>query len=199
MTNFTLPPFVIERDGRWIDVDLRGDLGEWARLTAQDVLIRSGVSRSYKREKQLTKMFEGAGEIARRAPGASIVYLLYPALGEGIRAVVRFSPVDMSGWEEDEAWPVMLKGLIPDEPWEEPPEITEIATPAGSCHRIRRRYLEGEGNVRSVGEQLAYCWVFPQYGAGVVMTTEFGNLEEAGMWRPALDELASAAKLDEAS
>jgi hypothetical protein len=35
----------------------------------------------------------------------------------------------------------------------------------------------------------------PQYGAAMVMATGFANLQEAGMWRPVLDELASAVGL----
>jgi hypothetical protein len=38
-------------------------------------------------------------------------------------------------------------------------------------------------------------WIFPQYGAAMVMATGFANLQEAGMWRPVLDELASAIGL----
>jgi hypothetical protein len=37
MTNFTLPPFVVDWDGRWVDVDMRGDLREWAQGTTRDV------------------------------------------------------------------------------------------------------------------------------------------------------------------
>jgi hypothetical protein len=196
MTDFTLPPLVVDYDGRWIDVDMHGDLASWARATATEVLTRWGAAPGGKRQKQLVKLFEGAGEIARRAQDSNMIFLLYPVLDEGVRAAVRFCPVDMSGWDSsDEAWPVLLKGLIPDEPWEEPPEITELATPAGTCHRIRRRTVTGEGSTRGVGEQFAYCWIFPQYGAGVVMTTAFQNLEEAGLWTSALDDLASSARL----
>jgi hypothetical protein len=198
MTDFSLPPLTVDYDGRWVAVDLHGDLHEWARRAAAEVLARWG-SRSGKREKQLATLLEGAGDLARRAGDASIALLLYPVLGEGVRAVVRFSPVDMSGHDGEDAWQVLLTGLIPDEPWEEPAEITEIATGAGPCRRIMRRYVTGEGSggVRPVGEQIAYAWVFPQFGAGVVMGTAFINLQEAGMWRPVLDELAAATRLED--
>jgi hypothetical protein len=198
MTYFTLPPMIVNYDGRWTKVDMHGDLGAWARETARDVLDRFGKRPGGKQEKKLTKYFEGVGTLARRAQDSNAVYMLYPILGEGARAIVRFCPVDMGGWQEDEAWPTLLKGLIPDEPWEEPPEITEMATPAGTCHRIRRRGVTGDGSVRSVGEQFAYCWVFPEYGAAVVMTTAFQNLQEPGLWRPALDELAMAVGMEQA-
>jgi hypothetical protein len=199
MTEFSLPPMVVNYDGRWIDVDIHGDIADWAQRSARDVLDRFGQRPGGKREKKLAKYLEGAGTIARRAQDSNMMYMLYPVLGEGVRAIVRFCPVDMSGWQEDEAWPVLLKGLIPDEPWEESPEITEMATPAGTCRRIKRRTVTGEGSTRGVGEQLAYCWVFPQYGAGVVMTTAFQSLQEAGLWMPTLDELALAVGMEQAS
>jgi len=196
MADFTLPPMVVSYDGRWIEVDMSGDLGAWAQRTARDVLDRCGEHPGGRQEKRLAKYLEDAGAIARRAQDSNMVYMLYPVLGEGVRAIVRFCPVDMSGWEKDEAWPVLLKGLVPDE---KPLEITELETPAGTCHRIRGRTITGKGKARKAGEQFAYCWVLPQYGAGVVMTTAFEDLAEAVFWRPTLDELALAVELEQTS
>jgi hypothetical protein len=200
MTDFTLPPITVNCDARWIKLDLDGDLGAWARRTASDALSRFSEPPGGEQQERLATYFAGVGEIARRAQDASIVLLLYPVLWEVVRSVVRFCPVNMSGWDSsDEAWPVLLKGLVPDEPWEEPAEITELPTDAGLCHRIRRRSIRGDDDIRGVGEELGYCWTFPQYGAAMVMATGFANLQEAGMWRPVLDELASAVGLKEES
>lgn len=193
MTGFTLPPLVVDHDERWLDVPLRGDLRPWAKATARDIAGRAGLKG--RDERKLTGILEGAGEIAQRATDASMGLLLFPDIREPIRAFVRFCPLDLAGTGSDEAWPAIRESLLPDEPWEEPAEITEFTTRAGTCHRIRRTSVTGQGSVRAVGEQLAYVWVFPQYDAGVVMTTAFGNLEDAGRWRPALDELAGTAQL----
>ncbi len=195
MSEFTLPPLVIDHDDRWLDVPLRGDIQQWAKSTARDIAARAGLER--REERELTEILEGAGEIAQRAQDASMGLLLFPDIREPVRAFVRFCPVDLAGADDDAAWPALRDWLLPDEPWEEPADITEIATKAGTCHRIRIRQVTGEGSVRAVGEQLAYAWVFPRYDAGVIMTTAFGNLEDAGRWRPALDELAATGQLTE--
>jgi hypothetical protein len=196
MTDFTLPPIVVSCDARWIKLDLDGDLGAWAQRTASDALNRFSEPSGGEQQDRLATYFAKVGEIARRAQDASVVLLLYPVLWGEVRSVVRLCPVNMSGWDSsDEAWRVLLKSLIPDEPWEEPAEITEMPTDAGPCRRIRRRSIRGDDDIRSVGEELGYCWIFPQYGAAMVMATGFANLQEAGMWRPVLDELASAVGL----
>ncbi len=46
-------------------------------------------------------------------------------------------------------------------------------------------------------EHLLYLWLFPQYGAGIVMSCTFQSLAEAGQWRSAVDELAASARLDQ--
>lgn len=195
MTEFSVPPLAVDYDGRWIAVDLHGDLHEWAKRAAADVTRRWGG----RKQRRLLPLLEGAGELARSAGDASIVLLLYPVPGEGIRAIVRFCPVDLAGLEGDEAWSELLGDPVPDEPWEEPAEITQLSTNAGPCRRVLRKWVAGEGNTRGLGEQANYVWLFPQYGAGVIMTTSFVNLAEAGRWRPVLDELATAAELRQTS
>jgi hypothetical protein len=194
MSGFSLPPLVVDHDDRWLDVPLRGDVRQWAKSTARDIAGRAGLKG--RQERKLAGILEGAGEIAQRATDASMGLLLFPDIWEPIRAFVRFCPVDLAGADGDQAWPALRDWLLPDEPWEEPADITEIATKAGTCHRVRIRQVTGEGSVRAVGEQLAYAWVFPRYDAGVIMTTAFPNLEDAGRWRPALDELAATAELE---
>jgi hypothetical protein len=195
MSGFTLPPLVVDYDDRWLDVPLRGDARQWARTTARDIACRADLKG--RQERKLAGILEGAGEIAQRATDASMGLLLFPDIREPIRAFVRFCPVDLAGTDGDEAWPALRDWLLPDEPGEEPADITEIATRAGTCRRIRFRPVTSEGSVRAVGEQVAYAWVFPRYDAGVIMTTAFPNIEDAGRWRPALDELAAAARLEE--
>jgi len=195
MSGFTLPPLVVDHDQRWLDVPLRGDVRQWATSTARDIAGRVGLKR--RQERRLAGILEGAGEIAQRATDASMGLLLFPDVWEPVRAFVRFCPVDLAGADGDAAWPALRDWLLPDEPWEEPAEITEIATRAGTCRRARFRRITGEGSVRAVEEQLAYAWVFPRYGAGVIMASAFPKLEDAGRWRPALDELAASAQLEE--
>ncbi|HYZ55317.1 MAG TPA: hypothetical protein VE733_17695 [Streptosporangiaceae bacterium] len=194
MTGFTLPPLVVDYDARWIDVDLRGDLGEWARKTAQDMLARSPGRHRGRDEKSLAALLETAGAMARQADDASIALLLYPSHQDGLKALVRFCPVDLAGREGEDAWDALLASL----PAGEPPEVTKIGTAAGPCRRVRQPYAAGEESGSPVGERLGYIWVFPQYGAGVIMTTSFVDAMEAGRWRPALDALAAAAALEPA-
>ena len=53
--------------------------------------------------------------------------VLIPVAAEGIRALVRFCPVDLSDRPEgDDGWSVLLGELAPDSPWEEAAKITEV-------------------------------------------------------------------------
>jgi len=195
MSEFSLPPLMGGYDNRWVPVPLGGDLGEWARKATADYVATHGGDK-----RQITALLEGAGEIARRATDAVMALLLIPEAASGIRALVRFSPVDMSAVGEDEdGWAALIGDLTPDSPWEEAAEVTEMTTKAGPCRRIIRRYVEGEGDTRAIGEHVAYAWLFPEHAAGILMTTSFINLAEAGRWRTALDELATAVELREAS
>jgi hypothetical protein len=197
MAEFSIPPVVIEYGGWWIDVDLKEDPATWAQRTAPQVLSRWGW-RGARYKKQLTSVLEGAAEIARKAQDAIGVLLLYPELGNSIRALVRSVPFDLSGHDEDSAWTALLGALTPTEGdglSARAPEITDISTPAGTCKRLR--FEQQLGNENALGEQLAYMWVFPQYGAGVALTTMFRDLAEAGRWRPAIDDLAKSVTLDE--
>jgi hypothetical protein len=64
--------------------------------------------------------------------------LLYPALGEGIRAGALFFPVDMSGHDEASGWDALTSWVLSaEQAAEADPEVTEIETPAGTCRRIR--------------------------------------------------------------
>jgi hypothetical protein len=195
MSDFSLPPLAVSYDRRWVDVPLSGDLGEWAeRATAAYAATHGGD------QKQIRALLEGAGEIARRARESAMALVLIPVAAEGIRALVRFCPVNMSRVrEDDDAWLAMLGELAPDTPWEESAEFTEVMTKAGPCRRIVRRTAEGEGNTRSLTEHVAYAWLFPQYAAGVIMLTSFLSLSEARRWRSALDELAATVELVPAS
>ena len=78
-----------------------------------------------------------------------------------------------------------------DLPGQEPPEITELDTAAGPCRRVRQLVADGDQPERPVSEHLAYLWLFPDYGAGVILATAFSDLVQAGRWRPVLDDLAT--------
>jgi hypothetical protein len=195
MTDFTLPPFVVNYDARWIDVDLRGDLGDWARRVTKDIYSRVPGHHGAREKKRFASLLESAGEVARRPQDASIALLLFPSMRDGIKASVRFCPVDLAGQDAEDAWTWVLDTL----PDDEPPEITEISTGAGPCRRIRQRYVTGEGPERPLGERLGYVWILPRWDAVVIMTTAFTDLLEAGRWLSALDDLAAACGLEPAA
>jgi hypothetical protein len=194
MSEFSVPPLTVDYDGRWVHVPLSGDLDEWVqKATAAYVAAHGGNKR------QIKALLAGAGEIARGAKDAVMTLILLPVAAEGIRALVRFCPVDMSAvGEDDDGWSALIGDLTPNSPWEEAPEVTEMTTKAGPCRRVIYQSVEGEGNTRAITENVAYAWLFPQYGAGVYMMTAFAGLGEAHRWRSALDELAAAVELNQA-
>jgi hypothetical protein len=155
MTEFALPPIVVDHDANWIDVDLHGDLGDWARRTARDIQSRTPGHHSRRSEKHMTQVLEGAGAIVRKPQDASIVLLLAPDVRGKLTAMVRFCPVDLAGRGDDEAWTELLRALSTDDA----PDVTEIPTPAGPCRRIRALYAAGEGPERPTGEHVNYVWM----------------------------------------
>lgn len=193
MTEFVLPPMIVDHDENWLLVDLHGDLGDWAQRTARDVMSRMPGRHGHRMEKHMISVLEAGGAIARKPQDAAIAYLLIPDVNDTIKAVVRFCPVDLADWDEDEAWPELLSALSTDDT----PDVTEVSTGAGPCRRIRARYAAGEaGPERPVGEHVNYVWILPRWRAAVIMTASFGDLLEAGRWRPALDKLAAGAGLE---
>jgi hypothetical protein len=195
MSEFSLPPLAVGYDGRWVHVPLSGDLDEWAQQATAEYAAAHGGDKQ-----QIRMLLAGAGEVARAAGDSVMALILLPVAAEGIRALARFCPIDMSAvGAGDDSWSVLLGDVTPDRPWEEPAEVTEIMTKAGPCRRVVNRYVEGEGNTRRIGENFAYGWVFPQYAAGFLMLTSFTSLSEARRWRSALDELAAAVELRQVS
>ncbi|HEV3381421.1 MAG TPA: hypothetical protein VG142_10625 [Trebonia sp.] len=195
MSEFSLPPLAVGYDSRWVHVPLTGDLDEWAKQATANYAATHGGNK-----RQIRALLAGAGEIARRAKDAVLALVLIPVAADGVRALVRFCPVDMSAVrEDDDSWSALIGDLTPDSPWEEDAEVTEITTKAGPCRRIVRRTVEGEGNTRAITENVAYAWLFPEYAAGICMTTAFVSLSEAVRWRSALDELAAAVELEPAA
>lgn len=193
MTDFALPPVIVDHDANWIEVDLDGDLGDWTRRTARDIMSRMPGHHGRRTEKHMVSVLEDAGTVARRSPGTSMALLLAPDVNDTIKALVQFCPVDLAGRDEDDAWAELLSALSADDS----ADVTEIATGAGPCRRIRQRYAAGErGPERPVGEHINYVWMLPRWGAAVVMTTAFEDLLEAGRWRGALDKLAAGVGLE---
>jgi hypothetical protein len=132
MADFSIPPVVIDYGGWWIDVDLEEDPRTWAQRTAPQVLARWGWrGKPYK--KRLTSQLDAAAQVSRKAQDAIGVLLLYPELGNDIRAFVRSVPVDLSGHDEDSAWKAMLGSLVPAEDSGiliGTHEVTDLDTPA---------------------------------------------------------------------
>jgi hypothetical protein len=194
MSGFSLPPLAVRYDRRWVQVPLSGDLDQWAEQATADYAAAHGGDKQ-----QIGALLAGAGEIARGAGDSVLALILLPVADAGIRALARFCPIDLSAVAADDGWSALLGDLAPDDPWEESAEVTELTTKAGPCRRVISRYVEGEGNTRAIGENVAYGWVFPQYGAGFLLLTSFTSLSEARRWRSALDELAAAVELEQAS
>jgi hypothetical protein len=197
VTAFRLPPLAVDYDPCWVEVEFRGDLSDWARRTARELLARPGNRGQGPAVRRVAAVLEGAGAVARRAQDASLALLLYPSLDQGVRAVARFCPVDLAGQQGDEAWAGMLGMVSADLPGQDSAEVLELVTGAGSCRRVRQLAAqESSGGGRPAFEQLAYVWVFPAYGAGVILATAFTALAEADLWRPEFDKLAAAVELE---
>lgn len=191
-TDFTLPPLVVDYGQLWVEVDLRGISGAWARRAAAELLARQqwAAFHTWRAKKQLTSLLEQAAAIAHKCQDASMGFLLIPSPAEGVKGLVTFSPIDLAGREGNDAWDTLLDELAPQLPDDDPPEITCIDTKAGECRRMRMRYAAGEGPERPVGEHNGYLWVFEEYGAAVIMSISFPGMLEAARWHAALDELA---------
>lgn len=200
MSEFRLPPLVVDYSDLWLEVDLRGDVREWSRRAAGELLARERWSgfRSRRGEKRTAELLEQAAGIARRFQGATMCLLLMPSPGERIQATVHFSPVDLAGREGADAWDGLIGRVAPQVPGEDPPEITSVESKAGECRRARMRYAAGDGPERPVGEHIAYMWVFTDYGAAVIMTTSITSILDAARWLPALDQLAADCWLQRA-
>ena len=199
MTEFRLPPLVVDFNQLWLQADVRGDSGDWAERAVAELLSRQQWAgyRNRDGERRLTALMRQAALIARKQAGGSATmgFILIPSPEEGIKGMAAFSPVDLAGRDVAEAWDDLLDQLAPEVPGEDPRDITRIETKAGECRRLRMRYAAGEGPERPVGEHIAYLWVFGDYGAAVMMTMSFASLLEAARWLPALDELAAGVWL----
>jgi hypothetical protein len=199
MTEFRLPPLVVDFNQLWLQADVRGDSGDWAERAVAELLSRQQWAgyRTRDGEKRLTALMRQAAVVARKQAGGSATmgFILIPGPEEGIKGMAAISPVDLAGRDAAEAWDDLLDQLAPEVPGEDPRDITPVETKAGECRRLRMRYAAGEGPERPVGEHIAYLWVFADYGAAVMMTISFPSLLEAGRWLPALDELAAGVWL----
>lgn len=201
MTEFRLPPLVVDFNQLWLQADVRGDSGDWAARAVAELLSRQRWAgyRTKDGEKRLTALMRQAAVIARKQAGgsASMGFILIPSPEEGVKGMAAFSPVDLAGRDAAGAWDDLLDQLAPEVPGEDPRDITLVETKAGECRRLRMRYAAGEGPERPVGEHIAYLWVFGDYGAAVMMTISFPSLLEAARWLPALDELAAGVWLQQ--
>jgi hypothetical protein len=201
MTEFRLPPLVVDFNQLWLQADVRGESGDWAERAVAELLSRQqwAAFRTADGEKRLTALMRQAAVIARKQAGgsASMGFILIPSPEEGIKGMAAFSPVDLAGRDAAEAWDDLLDQLAPEVPGEDPRDITSLETKAGECRRLRMRYASGAGPERPVGEHVAYLWVFGDYGAAVMMTISFPSLLEAARWLRALDELAAGVWLQQ--
>lgn len=198
MTEFRIPPLVVDYGQLWLSADIHGTDEAWPQRSAAELLARQHWAgyRTKKWEARLVEILRQAGAIARKqGESASMGFILYPSPEEPPKGVVLFSPVDLVGRDTEEAWADLLAQLAPEIPGDYPQEITVLATKAGECRRLRLRYAAGEGPERPVGEHIWYVWVFAEYGAGVIMSISFNSILESARWLPALDELAAGTWL----
>jgi hypothetical protein len=199
MTEFRLPPLVVDYSQLWLEADVRGDDKAWPWRSAAQLLARPrwAAYRTPADEKRLTELLRQAAVVAREyGKSASMGFMLVPSPDEGIKGVANFSPVDLVGRDTAEAWDDLLEQLAPEIPGDYPREVTTMQTKAGECRRLRLRYAAGdEGPERPVGEHIRYLWVFADYGAAIVMSISFLSLLESARWLPALDELAAGVWL----
>jgi len=199
MTEFRLPPLVVDFNQLWLRADVHGDGADWPERAAAELLSRQqwAAYRTADGERRLTALMRQAAVIARTQAGdsATMGFILIPSPEEGVKGMAAFSPVDLAGRDAAEAWDDLLEQLAPELPGDYPPDVTPVQTKAGECRRLRMRYAAGAGPERPAGEHIAYLWVFGDYGAAVVMTISFADLLEAARWLPALDELAAGVWL----
>ena len=199
MTEFRLPPLVVDYNALWLQADVRGDRADWAERATAELLSRPqwAGQRTKDGEQRLTALMRQAAVIARKQAGAaaSMGFILIPSPDEGIKGMVAVSPVDLAGRDTAEAWDDLLLEVAPELPGDYPRDITALQTKAGDCRRLRLRYAAGDGPERPVGEHIAYLWVFEDYSAAVLMTISFPSLLEAARWLTALDELAAGVWL----
>ncbi|HUK68262.1 MAG TPA: hypothetical protein VLW50_05835 [Streptosporangiaceae bacterium] len=120
MTEFRLPPLVVDFNQLWLQADVRGDGGDWAGQAAAELLSRPqwAAYRTPEGEKRLTALMRQAAVIARKQAGdsASMGFILIPSPEEGIRGMAAFSPVDLAGRDAAEAWDDLLEELAPELP-----------------------------------------------------------------------------------
>jgi hypothetical protein len=201
MTEFRLPPLVVDFNQLWLQADVRGDSQDWAERAVAELLSRRQWAdyRTRDGERRLTALMRQAAVIARKQAGgsASMGFILIPSPEEGIKGMAAVFPVDLARRDVAEAWNDLLDELAPELPGDYPRDIAPMQTKAGECRRLRMRYAAGDGPERPVGEHVAYLWVFGDYGAAVMMTMSFPSLLEAGRWLPALDELAAGVWLQQ--
>lgn len=90
MTEFRLPPLVVDFNQLWLQADVRGDSGNWAWRAAANLLSRPHWA-SYRTpdgEKRLTALMRRAAVIAREhGASASMGFILIPSPGEGIKGM----------------------------------------------------------------------------------------------------------------
>jgi hypothetical protein len=111
VSDFRLPPVVVDYNQLWLEIDLRGDVSAWAQRGCDDLLARKHWSgfRSRRGRRQVIALLEQAAEIARRPQDASMAFLLIPSPQDGVKATVHISPVDLAGQESDEAWQTLAR------------------------------------------------------------------------------------------
>jgi hypothetical protein len=81
VSEFRLPPLVVDYSDLWLEVDLRGDVKDWSRRAAEELLARQQWSgfRSRRGEKRTAELLGQAAGIAHRFQGASMCFLLIPS------------------------------------------------------------------------------------------------------------------------
>ena len=186
------PPFAVDYDARFVQIDLEGDLGRWADAAARTMWERSGRRHGRGQVRRLAGAFRAMAEAAREQHPLG-AFLLAPEPWVGVAAVVKLTPVDLGDADLDRD-AVLDELTYPDAYLAEAVEVVDVPTPAGVAARLRQRILE-PGSTKEAVESVQYVWFFPHEQAILLMRTAFTDLTEAAPWRTALNALAGGVSL----
>jgi hypothetical protein len=191
-----VPPLVIDYDGSWIRVDLTADVDAWAETEVRLRLEAGGVKVKRRDLRRRADYLATMVRLATRTEDNWALYLLSPTVDGRIVTAASLVLVEIEPGDDAEPAATARRIVAPEGlPCIEPPELTDLQTPAGPAVRGRAR-IAGAEPQRNVVELLTYAWVFPGYPMAVALTSAFTDLVEAGQWRPSLDALAFGVALE---
>jgi hypothetical protein len=175
------PDVVLRHDWPWVPLPAgTTDVAGWATAAVAAAERHAGLVDAPGLTRLLT-------EVATTLVNLPVLgsFLLLAEPQSGVSAVARMSAIDLG---DDLSAEQVLEGLTEDPQRQaSPPQVHELATPAGPAHCLRQRLITAKGTVQ---ENVQYLWVFAQEQAALVLGTAFLDLVEAQRWAPLLEDLA---------